>query len=131
MRIRIVLGAIVCMGPFSPVHGQPVDAGSEQRIRVQYTDLADSIEAQVVGHVLSANTGEPLDGAQVFFEDTNVGMLTTETGGFALRPPTEGTLLLRVRLIGYVTDSVRVESKSGRITQVLATLPRARIRLEH
>lgn len=131
MSRSVVLAAIVCMGPLGPVYGQPVDAGSEERIRVQYADLADSIQAQVVGHVLSADTGEPLATAQVFFEDSNVGTLTKETGGFALTPPTEGTLLLRVRRLGYVADSVRVESKSGRIAQVLVTLPRAQIEVIH
>ncbi len=62
----------------------------------------------VAGTVVQAETGEPLQGAQVLVVGTHRGAVTDAAGRFRVSGLTGDSVLLRVRLIGYTPVERRV-----------------------
>src|SRR6201992_4092424 len=59
------------------------------------------------GQVLDSATGQPLNGASVFCQNTTVGALSKETGNFHLRLPNGGYDLI-ISYTGYETQVIRI-----------------------
>lgn len=63
------------------------------------------------GSVIDAQTGKPIEGANVRFEQTNVGCATNKDGKFVLKNAKDGTYTLRTSCLNYNTVSQKI-SKS-------------------
>ena len=86
-----------------PVH-------TAQRDDVKVVDLSDGCASPVVvrGMVIDAEDKEPLIGASVVIDGTNKGIATNVDGQFALKVPSDTSLV--VSSIGYNNTKVRVSS---------------------
>ena len=87
----------------------PVQTTKKAPIKV--VDLSDSCASPVVvrGMVIDAENKEPVIGAAVFIDGTNKGIATDIDGQFALKVPSDTSLV--VSSIGYnTTKKVRVSS---------------------
>ena len=86
----------------------PVQTTKKAPIKV--VDLSDSCASPVVvrGMVIDAEDTEPLIGASVVIDGTNKGIATNVDGQFALKVPSDTSLV--VSSIGYNNTKVRVSS---------------------
>ena len=77
---------------------------------VKVVDLSDSCASPVVvrGMVIDEENKEPVIGAVVFIDGTNKGIATNIDGQFALKVPSDTSLV--ISSIGYNTKKVRVGS---------------------
>ena len=75
-------------------------------------DLAAQQGGNIVGTVRDAETGRPLESAQVFIEGTGVGALTNAAGRFLLVNVPFGDVSVRAELVGYRTSSQAATSSS-------------------
>lgn len=66
-------------------------------------------EGEVRGIVIDADSGEPVEGAQVFAMETQVGALTDSRGRFVLRGLPRGTYVIAARSSGYVEARVSID----------------------
>ncbi|MDX1395624.1 MAG: carboxypeptidase-like regulatory domain-containing protein [Gemmatimonadota bacterium] len=69
---------------------------------------SDSVSFMAAGIVESADTGEPIVGAQVFLDGTLVGTVTDHDGRFRLDATGPGDGRIRVRIIGYAEECLEV-----------------------
>jgi len=71
------------------------------------------VTGKISGTIKDKNTGDPLSGANIFLEDTNMGAAADADGKYVVINVPPGTYVLRVQMIGYdptrITD-VRVFS---------------------
>ena len=86
----------------------PVQTTKKAPIKV--VDLSDSCASPVVvrGMVIDAENKEPVIGAGVFIDGTNKGIATDIDGQFALKVPSDTSLV--ISYIGYKKQKVRVGS---------------------
>ena len=86
----------------------PVQTTKKAPIKV--VDLSDSCASAVVvrGMVIDAEDKEPVIGAGVFIDGTNKGIATDIDGQFALKVPSDTSLV--ISSIGYYSKKVRVSS---------------------
>ena len=86
-----------------PVH-------TAKRDDVKVVDLSDSCASPVVvrGMVIDEENKEPVIGAVVFIDGTNKGIATNIDGQFALKVPSDTSLV--ISSIGYNSKKVRVSS---------------------
>lgn len=68
---------------------------------------------QVSGQVTSAANGQPMDGAQVVVQGTEIGGLTDADGQYSLRGVPTGEQTIQVQLIGYERASQTVTVQAG------------------
>ena len=86
----------------------PVQTTKKAPIKV--VDLSDSCASPVIvrGMVIDAENKEPVMGAAVFIDGTNKGIATNVDGQFALKVPSDTSLV--ISSIGYYSKKVRVSS---------------------
>ena len=86
----------------------PVQTTKKAPIKV--VDLSDSCASPVVvrGMVIDEENKEPVIGAAVFIDGTNKGIATNIDGQFALKVPSDTSLV--ISYIGYEKQKVRVSS---------------------
>ena len=86
----------------------PVQTTKKAPIKV--VDLSDSCASPVIvrGMVIDAENKEPVIGAAVFIDGTNKGIATDIDGQFALKVPSDTSLV--ISYIGYKKQKVRVSS---------------------
>ena len=86
----------------------PVQTTKKAPIKV--VDLSDSCSSPVVvrGMVIDEENKEPVIGAAVFIDGTNKGIATDIDGQFALKVPSDTSLV--ISSIGYYSKKVRVSS---------------------
>ena len=86
----------------------PVQTTKKAPIKV--VDLSDSCASPVVvrGMVIDEENKEPVIGAAVFIDGTNKGVATNIDGQFALKVPSDTSLV--ISYIGYKKQKVRVSS---------------------
>ena len=86
----------------------PVQTAKKAPIKV--VDLSDSCASPVVvrGMVINEENKEPVIGAAVFIDGTNKGIATDIDGQFALKVPSDTSLV--ISSIGYYSKKVRVGS---------------------
>ena len=87
---------------------RPVHTAKKGDVKV--VDLSDSCASPVIvrGMVIDADNKEPVIGAAVFIDGTNKGIATDIDGQFALKVPSDTSLV--ISSIGYNTKKVRVGS---------------------
>jgi len=74
-------------------------------------------QGAIAGRVTDASTLEPLVGAQVFIQGTNLGELTDQDGRYRIEGVAAGTYEVTVRLIGYRQASRSdIAVQSGQVT---------------
>ncbi len=77
-------------------------------------------ETRIIGEVLSATSGEPLQNVSVYFRGTKVGTTTDEHGLFYLHVELMRSAEIVVSFIGYKTQTFQVEAgKDAGLTVVL------------
>ena len=86
----------------------PVQTTKKTPIKV--VDLSDSCASPVIvrGMVIDAENKEPVMGAAVFIDGTRKGIATNVDGQFALKVPSDTSLV--ISSIGYYSKKVRVSS---------------------
>ena len=86
----------------------PVQTAKKAPIKV--VDLSDSCASPVIvrGMVIDEENKEPVIGAGVFIDGTNKGIATDIDGQFALKVPSDTSLV--ISYIGYEKQKVRVSS---------------------
>lgn len=67
-------------------------------------------ETVVVGDIVSAETGQAIANASVYYQGTKVGTTSTEEGTFALRVDMQGKHTLVVSAVGYRTRRFPIEA---------------------
>lgn len=77
-----------------------------------------STEANIIGHVVDAQTGEYVVGAVVRLKDTRLSAITDATGHYFLKDATEGRHTLEVKAMGYATFTQVVEAKANKTVVV-------------
>ena len=70
-------------------------------------------EGAVAGRVVEGSTLQPVQGAQVFIPNTNLGTLSGEDGRYRIGGISPGTWTVQVRVIGYRTASQEVQIQAG------------------
>jgi len=85
----------------------------------------------IVGKVVSARDGEPLNSAQVYLVDGAGGTLTSLNGRYLLQNVPVGSRSLRVELLGFATKTVHdVEVNPGDVTQLDIALESEAVAIE-
>jgi TonB-linked SusC/RagA family outer membrane protein len=77
------------------------------------TTASAQATGQITGVVSDAETGQPLQGAQVHIPDTSLGILANAQGRFVLLNVPAGEVLVRVLRIGYGTAEQTVTVTAG------------------
>lgn len=95
------------------------------------TATAQSGAGRVVGRVVDAAQGLPIAGADVALSDGTVHTLTALDGRYALNGLAQGSVTIRVRMIGYQAKLVSgIAVEAGATTEQDVTLTAAVIQLE-
>ena len=95
----------------------PVQTTKKAPIKV--VDLSDSCASPVIvrGMVIDEENKEPVIGAAVFIDGTNKGIATNVDGQFALKVPSDTSLV--ISYIGYKKQKVHVSSLLGSENNVI------------
>ncbi|MGH7457758.1 MAG: carboxypeptidase regulatory-like domain-containing protein [Longimicrobiaceae bacterium] len=80
--------------------------------------LAQAGGAVLELYVSSAETGQPLSGAQITVEGTGAGGVTASDGWLRLSRLLPGPRTVRVRFLGYASDSANVNLSVSRVSRV-------------
>lgn len=83
-----------------------VATGGASRAEAQEVSDSDPEEAAVMGRIVDADSGSPLDGAFVAFEGRRGGVYTDSTGLFYMRDPKGGAHRITIEMLGYGTSYV-------------------------
>ena len=96
---------------------RPVHTAKKGDVKV--VDLSDSCASPVVvrGMIIDEENKEPVIGAAVFIDGTSKGVATDIDGQFALKVPSDTSLV--ISLIGYEKQRVRVSSLLGSENNVI------------
>ncbi len=73
-------------------------------------------DANIIGHVVA--NGEHIPFANVFIKGTTIGTTTDETGHYQLINLPEGTLTVRVQVMGYKPEEKTVEIRQGQTKEI-------------
>lgn len=92
--------------------------------------VADAQQGTITGRVVSAQDLEPLNGAQVFVPDTDLGTLTDEEGRYTITGVPAGDTPVRVRLLGHRQRTRTVEVPPGGSVTANFQLPVSAVSLE-
>lgn len=87
-------------------------------------------EGAVEGTVTDAGSGQPLAGAQVYVEGTDIGTLTGQDGNFRITGISTGQVTLAVQLIGYASASRQVQIEAGQVATADFAVSRSAVEME-
>lgn len=79
----------------------------------EYTELEES-DANIIGHVLDADTKEHMEFITITIKGTTIGTTTDITGHYFLKNLPEGEYVLEIACIGYQPTSRKVILKKGK-----------------
>ena len=82
-------------------------------------------DANIVGHVTDAHTGEHLTGMTIQIKGTTFGTTTDATGHYFLKHLKPGKLTLIMRGVGYQSQEKEVNVKKDKISSVNLYIHRA------
>lgn len=74
-------------------------------------------DANVIGHVIDAKTGEHIAYATIVVEGTTIGVTTDATGHYFLKNLPEGTCTLSVSMLGYKTEKRSIEIVKNKVLE--------------
>lgn len=69
-------------------------------------------QQKITGKVTDASTGEPIAGANIVIEGTNIGVMTDSNGKFSIDAPNQSSVLT-ISFIGYVTEKVNISGQTN------------------
>lgn len=81
-------------------------------------------DAELLGRVVSAQTGKPIDGARVSVPDLGVGAVSGAEGEFLIRGLPAGEFSVRVQYLGHATNERPVRLEDGHVTRAVYLLDR-------
>lgn len=110
----------VAMAAATPAIAQEEQADAPQRERET---------ASVIGRVISASTGRPLEGAVVSFRGSGYGAITDSTGNFRIPHTWAGLDTVEVRYIGYSPSETAIEIEPEVTTEVVFLLSPTVVRI--
>lgn len=124
MNKILLVFAAVCVFMFAPAkadrhdHNHNHNHGHKHNSECGYdhTDIDES-DANIIGHVLDANTKEHLPYITVTIKGTTIGTTTDATGHYFLKHLPEGEFELEVSSVGYLSQSRKVTLKKGVILE--------------
>ena len=76
------------------------------------------IDANIIGHVTDAKTGEHLSGVTIAIKGTTFGTATDATGHYILKNRKQKSVTLVMRGLGYLSQERTVEIISGKVVEV-------------
>lgn len=117
------LAAATLPAAFLALAGSPVSGQSTRETP------ADTSSATLVGQVVSATTGKPIEGAVVMLRTSGAGALTDSTGNFRIPSAPAGQDTIEVRYIGYETSDTPIELRAERITHIVLLLGQTVVRV--
>jgi len=68
-------------------------------------------DKKITGKVTDAETGEPLIGANVYIDGTNIGTVTDVDGNYSIELPEDAALLI-ISYVGYLTREIPIGGRS-------------------
>ena len=92
-------------------------------------ETEDRRTAELVGHVASASTGLPIEGAVVILMGSGYGATTDAEGNFRIPRTWAGRDSIEVRFIGYEAGHTLIDLAPDQTTRVTLTLSRTVIRI--
>jgi TonB-linked SusC/RagA family outer membrane protein len=91
---------------------------------------AQAQEGAITGTVISGQSLEPANAAQVFIPGTDIGTLTDREGQYRLSPVPVGEVTVEVRLIGFRSQTQTVNVTAGQLSTLDFQLEISAVRLE-
>lgn len=85
--------------------------------------------ASMIGQVVSASTGRPLEGAVVAFIGSGYGAITDTAGNFRIPQTWAGIDTVEVRYIGYTPSRTEIELEADMATRVIFLLSQTVVRI--
>ena len=78
-----------------------------------FAQINRAARTSIHGKVTNARTGEPLQGASIYFPDLKIGGVTDEAGAFSLQNVPKGKFLIEVSFLGFssVLESVEMNEQ--------------------
>ncbi|HMS97765.1 MAG TPA: carboxypeptidase-like regulatory domain-containing protein, partial [Saprospiraceae bacterium] len=67
-----------------------------------------NIDAQVITGKVTDITGKPLSGANIIWQNTNIGTSTNEAGEFSISDLSEGERTLLISFVGFSPEKIKV-----------------------
>ena len=102
-------------------------AGAPSATRAQ--EETERETAELIGQVVSASTGLPLEGARVILLGSGYGAITDAEGNFSVPRTWAGRDSVEVRYIGYEAGYTVIDLEPGQTTRVTLTLSSTVIRI--
>lgn len=84
---------------------------------------------ELIGHVASASTGLPIEGARVLFMGSEGGAITDEEGNFRIPNAPAGKDSIEVRFLGYEPSYAVLDLPPNVVSRVTLTLSRTVVRI--
>lgn len=112
------------LGALAPAAGQDLPAPSRARLM---EIPSDSVSYMAAGIIESADTGQPIAGAQVFLDRTMIGTVADRDGRFRLDATSPGPRRLRVRIIGYQEVCLNLVLREETMLSLRIALARPRV----
>lgn len=103
----------VCIFVIAPVKADNHGHKHNSECGYEHSDVDES-DANIIGHVLDANTNEYLPYITVTIKSTTIGTTTDAAGHYFLKHLPEGEFELEVSSMGYISQSRKVTSGIGR-----------------
>lgn len=85
-------------------------------VSAQNTNKRVKTDANIVGHIIEASTGDHIPGASVYIKQTTTGTVADHTGHYRLMDLPVGKRVLVVKAVGYKSQEQEIELKKG-VTQ--------------
>lgn len=114
-RSTLLTAALAAGAGLAPIGLAPTELAAQER--------EDPLPAALVGQVVNATTGMPVEGAVVNLLASGYGAITDSTGNFRIPQTWAGPDTIEVRFIGYEPSKTPVElvpSETSRITLLLS-----------
>lgn len=67
----------------------------------------------VTGRVVNLNTSQPVPFANVYFQNTVIGTIADENGGFKLQAPADSSTLLTASSIGFEENTIQIQNQQS------------------
>ncbi|MFC1583042.1 carboxypeptidase-like regulatory domain-containing protein [Candidatus Neomarinimicrobiota bacterium] len=105
-RLALLL-LLLAISPIGMLAGQPAHQSAQER-----TSRYPAITATLSGHVVNAETGERLPGANVFLTETDIGTAANIDGYFVFPQLSPGEYILKITYVGFkpAMDTVALEA---------------------
>jgi outer membrane receptor protein involved in Fe transport len=83
------------------------------------------LPGSILGKVIDASNRQPIGGAAVIIDAEPIAGRTRDDGTFRMTEVTPGTHTLRIRMLGYTTQSRRIEVAEGTTAPIIIALERS------